>query len=64
MQSIVGPIDFTSGPAPNVAFMPVFPTQWQRGAGKYPYELVIVDNTLAPNVKINGDIKPLPGSGS
>ena len=64
MQSIVGPIDFTSGPAPNVAFMPVFPTQWQRGAGKYPYELVIVDNTLAPNVKINGDIKPLPGAGS
>jgi branched-chain amino acid transport system substrate-binding protein len=62
MQSIVGPINFTSGPAPNVAFMPVFPTQWQKGTGKYPYELVIVDNTLAPDVKVTGQIKPLPGT--
>jgi branched-chain amino acid transport system substrate-binding protein len=63
-ETIVGPLDFAGGPAPNVAFTPVFPTQWQRGTGAYPYELVIVDNTLAPDVKVTGDVKPLPGSGA
>jgi branched-chain amino acid transport system substrate-binding protein len=63
-ETIVGPLDFGGGPAPNVAFTPVFPTQWQRGTGAYPYELVIVDNTLAPDVKVTGDVKPLPGSGA
>ena len=62
MDSIVGNIDFTSGPAKNVAFMPVFPTQWQKGQGKFAYDLVIVDNTLAPDVKVTGEIKPLPGA--
>jgi hypothetical protein len=38
--------------------------QWQRGTGSYPYELVIVDNTLAPDVQVTGDVKPLPGSGA
>ncbi len=63
-ETIVGPLDFGGGPAPNVAFTPVFPTQWQRGTGAYPYELVIVDNTLAPDVQVTGDVKPLPGSGA
>lgn len=63
METIVGPLDFGAGPAPNVAFTPVFPTQWQRGTGAYPYELVIVDNALAPDVAVTGDVKPLPGSG-
>ncbi len=61
-STIVGPLDFGAGPAPNVAFTPVFPTQWQRGTGKYPYELVIVDNALAPDVKVTGSVKPLPGA--
>jgi branched-chain amino acid transport system substrate-binding protein len=61
-DTIVGPLDFGAGPAPNVAFTPVFPTQWQRGTGRFMYELVIVDNALAPNVKVTGDIKPLPAS--
>jgi branched-chain amino acid transport system substrate-binding protein len=63
-ETIVGPLDFGAGPAPNVAFTPVFPTQWQRGTGPYPYELVIVDNALAPDVAVTGDVKPLPGSGA
>jgi branched-chain amino acid transport system substrate-binding protein len=61
-DTVVGPLDFGAGPAPNVAFTPVFPTQWQRGTGAFMYELVIVDNGLAPNVRVTGDIKPLPGS--
>jgi branched-chain amino acid transport system substrate-binding protein len=61
-ETIVGPLDFGAGPAPNVAFTPVFPAQWQRGAGAYPYELAIVDNTLVPAVKITGDVLPLPGA--
>jgi branched-chain amino acid transport system substrate-binding protein len=61
-ETIVGPLDFGAGPAPNVAFTPVFPAQWQRGTGAYPYELAIVDNTLVPAVKITGDVLPLPGA--
>jgi branched-chain amino acid transport system substrate-binding protein len=59
-ETIVGPVDFTSGPAPNVAFNPVYGCQWQRATGAFPYELKILDNTLAPEVQVNGDLKPLP----
>jgi branched-chain amino acid transport system substrate-binding protein len=63
-ETIIGPVDFGTGPAPNVAFTPVFPAQWQRGTGAYPYELAIVDNALVPDVKVTGDVLPLPGVGS
>jgi branched-chain amino acid transport system substrate-binding protein len=62
VDTIVGPVDFTNGPAPNVAFNPVYASQWQRGEGDYPYELKIVDNTLAPDVEVTGEILPLPGT--
>ena len=35
-DTIVGPLDFGAGPAPNVAFTPVFPTQWQPAPGSTP----------------------------
>jgi branched-chain amino acid transport system substrate-binding protein len=63
MDTIVGPVDFTNGPAPNVAFNPVYAAQWQKGKGKFPFDLVIVDNTLAPDVQVTGEKLPLPGAG-
>jgi branched-chain amino acid transport system substrate-binding protein len=58
-QAIAGPIDYTSSkaPAPGVAITPPVGIQWQKGT-KYPLEYKVVDNTLQPNAKINGDLLP------
>jgi hypothetical protein len=58
-DALAGPIDYTSSknPAPGVAITPPVGIQWQTG-GKYPLEAVVVDNTLLPQAKITGDLKP------
>jgi branched-chain amino acid transport system substrate-binding protein len=59
VNGVAGPIDFTSSkaPAPGVAITPPVGIQWQTGT-KYPLEAVVVDNTLQPQAKITGDLKP------
>jgi branched-chain amino acid transport system substrate-binding protein len=61
-QAVAGPVDYTStnaktNPAPGVAITPPVGIQWQKGT-KYPLEYKVVDNTLQPNAKINGDLLP------
>jgi len=61
-QAIAGPVDYTStdtktNPAPGVAITPPVGIQWQKGT-KYPLEAKVVDNTLLPSAKINGDLLP------
>jgi len=61
-EAVAGPIDYTStdaksNPAPGVAITPPVGIQWQKGK-KYPLEYKVVDNTLLPNAKINGDLLP------
>ncbi|MBP1852084.1 ABC transporter substrate-binding protein [Rhizobium halophytocola] len=53
-KSIVGEIDFSKGPFPNTALTPLVIGQWTKG-GKYPLELVIVDNTTTPEVPVNAE---------
>jgi len=60
-DAIAGPIDFTSpkNPAPGVAITPPVGIQWQKVKGsKYALDAVVVDNSLQPNAKITGDLKP------
>ena len=59
VNGVAGPIDFTSSkaPAPGVAITPPVGIQWQKST-KYPLEAVVVDNTLQPQAKITGDLKP------
>jgi len=59
VNGVAGPIDFTSSkaPAPGVAITPPVGIQWQKGT-KYPLEAKVVDNTLQPQAKITGDLKP------
>jgi branched-chain amino acid transport system substrate-binding protein len=59
VNGVAGPIDFTSpkAPAPGVAITPPLGIQWQKGT-KYPLEAKVVDNTLQPQAKITGDLKP------
>lgn len=58
-EALAGPIDYTSSknPAPGVAITPPVGIQWQKSK-KYPLEAVVVDNTLLPQAKITGDLKP------
>jgi branched-chain amino acid transport system substrate-binding protein len=59
VNGVAGPIDFTSSkaPAPGVAITPPVGIQWQKGT-KYQLEAKVVDNTLQPQAKITGDLKP------
>jgi branched-chain amino acid transport system substrate-binding protein len=52
-----GPLDFTKGPVPGVAIMQPVGVQWQKGKD-FPFEMVVVDNNLNPNVQLGGTLQP------
>jgi branched-chain amino acid transport system substrate-binding protein len=58
--TMVGKVDFTSGPVGNVSETPIIGSQWVKAAAgsKYPFDLVIVDNAPDPNVPIAGKLVP------
>jgi branched-chain amino acid transport system substrate-binding protein len=58
MQTIVGPINWKSGPVPNVAKVPLVGGQWRKNdAGAY--ELVIVSNSIADMIPKADDPQPI-----
>jgi branched-chain amino acid transport system substrate-binding protein len=59
LDTIVGTVDWSAGPVPNVAKTPLVGGQWVKGA-KYPFDLVITSNTLAPNIPTGGKTKVMP----
>ncbi len=58
IDTIVGTVDFTSGPVPNVAKTPLVGGQWrlQEDGG---YELVIVVNPDEPEIPLGGEPEPI-----
>lgn len=58
IDTIVGPLDFTSGPYPNTASSPLVGGQWVEGTD-FPYELQIVSNSAAPEIPTAGTVQPL-----
>jgi branched-chain amino acid transport system substrate-binding protein len=54
---ISGPLDWTKGPVPGVAIQQPVGVQWRKGS-KYPYSMVVVDNSLNNNVPLGGDLVP------
>lgn len=54
---ISGPLDWTSGPMPGVAIQQPVGVQWRKGS-KFPYSMVVVDNSLNKDVPTNGDLAP------
>jgi branched-chain amino acid transport system substrate-binding protein len=57
-DTVVGPLDWTSGPVPGVAVTPVVGGQWRlQDDGKY--ELVIVSNKLHPEIPAGGTVEPI-----
>jgi branched-chain amino acid transport system substrate-binding protein len=54
---ISGPLDFTKGPVPGVAIQQPLGVQWKKGS-TFPYEMVVVDNSLNTAVPVGGDLVP------
>jgi branched-chain amino acid transport system substrate-binding protein len=60
-STIVGDLDWTSGPVPNVAKTPLVGGQWRASnGGAHPFDLVIVSNSEAPEIPTAGHVQPLP----
>ena len=56
-NSIVGPINFATGPVPNICKTPLVSGQWaQQGDA---LELKIVENSQAPMIDVQAELKPL-----
>ena len=60
VTTMVGKVDFTSGPVPNVSAAPIIGAQWVNAAAgsKFKLDLVICDNAPDPNVPIAGKLVP------
>ncbi len=57
ISTIVGDINWSNGPVPNVSKTPLVSGQWQdNGAG---VELVITNNAHSPNIPVGGELKLL-----
>ena len=59
INTVVGTVDFTSGPVPNVAKTPLAGGQWRQGVNKKKYDLVIVSNVTAKMVPLGGKVEAI-----
>jgi len=58
LDTIVGTVDWSSGPVPNVAKTKLVGGQWRKGSDT-PYDLVIVANDDLPDVPTGGTLEPI-----
>jgi branched-chain amino acid transport system substrate-binding protein len=61
MDTLVGPVDWTSGPVPNVAKTPLTGGQWRRKSGKYDLIIVSNANDNAKGIPKADDLKAIGG---
>ena len=59
VSTIVGDLDWTAGPVPNVAKTPIAGGQWRLSDGDFPFELVIVSNKLNPIIPTGGTVEAM-----
>jgi len=57
IEGISGPLDFTKGPQPGIAIQIPVGGQWRAGT-KFPWDMVLVDNTYNTAVPLTGDLQP------
>jgi branched-chain amino acid transport system substrate-binding protein len=58
LNTIVGPISWGKGPVKNVAKTPLVGGQWRlKSGGPYNYDLVITENTQAPEIPAGGKME-------
>ncbi|HEX9771286.1 MAG TPA: ABC transporter substrate-binding protein [Kiloniellales bacterium] len=58
LDTVVGGIDWASGPVKNVAKTPLVGGQWRLG-GEFRYQLVITNNETAPNIPASDRMQPI-----
>lgn len=58
LDTVVGTVDWSVGPVPNVTKTVLVGGQWRAGTD-FPYDLVIVDNTTAPDIPTAGSLEPI-----
>jgi branched-chain amino acid transport system substrate-binding protein len=61
IETLIGPIDFATGPHKNVSTTPIFGGQWVKG-DKWKYDLKIVDNTVNKLFEPEQKMKLMPWS--
>ena len=64
LDTIVGPVTFAREGLPmNVSPTPLVGGQWQQqeSGAPFPFELLVVDNALAPEIPVGGTMQPLAG---
>lgn len=57
VPTLVGLLDWTKGPTPNVARLPLAGGQWLPG-GRHGTRLAVVPNTAVPEVPLTADVTP------
>ena len=56
-EGMSGPLDFAKGPFPGIGIVNPVGVQWKPGKN-YPWEMVVVDNSINSAVPIGGDLVP------
>ncbi len=62
LDTVVGHIEWTGTPFPNVAKTKLVGGQWKAGTGTFPYELVVVSNNALSTVPLGGQLEQIAGS--
>lgn len=57
LSTVVGDVDWSKGPVPNVTKTPLVAGQWQKGDSGF--DLVITNNAHAPEIPVGGELKLL-----
>ncbi|RUX97759.1 MULTISPECIES: ABC transporter substrate-binding protein [unclassified Mesorhizobium] len=62
-ETMVGKVDFTSGPVANVSPGPIIGTQWvaAKEGSKFPLDYVVTENATDPNVPVEAKLLPYNG---
>ena len=62
-ETMIGKVDFTSGPVANVSPGPIIGTQWVKAAegSKYQFDYVVTENATDPNVPVAAKLIPYNG---
>jgi branched-chain amino acid transport system substrate-binding protein len=58
LHTLVGPVNFATGPVPNVSPTPVVGGQWVKGE-QFPFDLKICENKYAPEIPVQQPFKAL-----
>jgi branched-chain amino acid transport system substrate-binding protein len=60
VATLVGPLDWSAGPNPNVAKSMLTGGQWAKSdGGDFPLDLTLVSNSISPSVPTAGTMQPL-----